>query len=346
MKNKFTQNESLRRLANKKVILGVSAILVSIVFIAITSFIPFIISGEKLGSEKFWTDELIIIAITILGLVAMVFVGQASNAQDPKSKIAKAKVNFQDSISKISNSNHFSQWVKKVLQPKDIQSAKEREMRKIGIDDYTVLNLTDFEIENLAKSAQKYNGRYYSKLDEKKVEKLLELKDGIKHVRLVEPEYYLTVSSIEIDKTDSEKSGRESRKKNAKLLFSVASKILITLIPSMIFAALVRDVTGGDVSTPEAWATFCLRMVNMLTSVFFGYIVGCQMNDIDADYIELRCRVHSKFLQDSEFKPLSQQELAKKEYIEEVKRQNEEYAKSLELKDLDEMRLQLPDRSE
>ena len=339
-KTKITQNETIKHLMNRKIILGVTALLFAIVFIAITSFVPFVITKEKLASDKFWTDELIIVAITIFSLVSVMFIGQASNAQNKDSELAKSKVEFKASVGKITNINAFSQWVKKILQPKDIQYIKERELRKIGIDDYTVLKLDDAQIRALSVGAQRYElssgeKRYYSQISEEQVEKILKLKDGVKKIHLVEPGYYLSVSSIESDKTDSEKSGRENLKKSLKLVFSVASKVMISVIPALIFAALARDL-NSDSDTAEAFATFISRMISLISSAFMGYLVGCQMNDIDADYILLRVRVHNKFLQDNDFKPMDQQELARAEFIDRVKKDNEEYSKSLDLKEREE----------
>lgn len=347
---KLTENENIKKIANRKVILGSVAMLFACIFIGITSFIPFVITGEKLRSEKFWTDELIIIAITIFSIVAVMYIGQASNAQNPQSQIAKAKVSFKESLDKITNVNAFSQWIKKVLQPEDIQFVKERELRRIGIDDYTILYLEDSQVRELAKNAQKFEyhykditeTRYYSQITQEQADYVLKLKDGVKKIHLVEPGYYLSVSSIEVSKTDSEKSGRESVKKTAKLVFSLASKILLVLIPAMIFAALARDLTAGDADTAQAFATFFSRIWALISSAFMGYIVGCQMNDIDADYIQLRIRVHTRYIQDDKFKPLTQQEMAKAEFVERVAKENKQYTESLKLKDRDEIKINLP----
>ena len=342
IKEKLSRDERLKRFGNRKIILGSLAILFAMVFIGVTSFVPFIITKEKLGSEKFWTDELIIIAITIFSMISAMFIGQASNAQNPESKIARSKVGFVASVSKIINTNAFCQWVKKVLQPNDMQAIKERELRKCGIDDYTILKLTDSEIKQLENAPQKYNGRYYSQLNKSQVEAIFSLRNSVKEIKMVEPEYYLTVSSIDINRTDSEKSGRENLIKSIKLIFSIVSKIMFVLIPALIFGALARDLTQGDVDQAEAWAAFIVRMFNMITSAFMGYIVGCQMNDIDADFIELRIRVHNKYLQDTAFVAKNQQELARDEFIERVNKENKKYTESLELKDREDTVIGLP----
>lgn len=323
--SKITQSDSFKKIFNRKIILGALTIVIAAIFIGITSFVPFIIKPENIGTAQFWTDELIIVAITILSLFSAMFIGQASNAQNSQSNIAKAKVRFIESLKLIVSRNAFCQWVKKVLQPNDIQAIKERELRRIGIDDYTILKLEDAQIKELANNPQKYNDRYYSQLDKKKVDYILSLKDGAKRVKLVEPGYYLTVSSIDSDRTVSEKSGREQKVKGIRLVVSVLSKIVLTLVPAMIFAMFVKETVegAGDGQAAEAAARFVSRMLALVSSAFFGYMVGCQMNDIDADYINLKSDVHSEFIEDKNFVPVDQQELAKQEYIERVKRETQ-----------------------
>ena len=43
------------------------------------------------------------------------------------------------------------------------------------------------------------------------------------------------------------------------------------------------------------------------------------MNDIEAHYIELKCFVHDRFIEDKTFVPKTQQELAKEDFKERVK---------------------------
>lgn len=328
---KLTQNETFKKFTNRKIVLGVLTILVAAIFIGITSFVPFIIKPENIGTSRFWTDEGIIIAITILSMFSAMFVGQASNAQNPQSEIARSKVKFIESKKNISNRNAFRQWVKKVLQPRDIQFIKERELRKIGIDDYTILKLEDGQIKSLADNPQKFNGRYYSQLDKKRAAAVLSIKNIAKHIDLVEPEYYLTVSSIDSERTVSEKSGREHKVKTIKMMVSVVGKIILTLVPAMIMAMFVKEVVEGaeDGQVAEAAARFTSRMIALISSAFYGYFIGCQTNDIDADYINLKSEIHQDFLEDKDFKPLDQQEEAKQEFIERVKKENKEYSKSL-----------------
>lgn len=317
MKN-ILENEKIRKYMNRKILLGVSALLMCVALIAICSFVPFIIDPKRWQTTEFLTDELIISAIVIFSIVATMFIGQASNAQNANSNLAKARVRFFESLPRITNVNAFSQWVKKVMQPRDIRTMRERVMRSAGIEDYSVIDLEYAEIKALLETPQKYGERYYKGLSQKQIDTVLGLKSGKHRINLVEPEYYLSVKNLIDPRTITERSSKEGLKKSLYLVRSIVAKLVLSIVTAMIFASLMRDMSSGA-GVAEAFQKFISRLWSMISSAFMGYIVGCQINDIDAEYIEMRTLTQNMFLQDTEFKPLNQQEDAKNEFIERVK---------------------------
>ena len=325
------QAEKIKGFINKKVMLGIFSILMCLGLIIVCSFVPFIIDPKQWQTVEFLTDELIISAIVIFSMVAAMFIGQAGNAQDPKSNIAKARRDFFASVKDViaRGVNAFRQWIKKVLQPEDVKTIRERKLRNLGIDDVLILELDDLQLLELTQNAQKYpiptadndndrKGRYFKKITKDQYKGVLEIKKADLSVKFVEPEYYLSVKNLSDNRTVSERSANEGRKKRFVLSSSIFSKLLITIVSAMIFASLVRDLTT-DVDQAAAWAKFASRMWAMISSLFMGYIVGVQMNDIDAEYIDMRVQVHTRYLQDSGFEPLTQQEEAKQEFVNRVK---------------------------
>ena len=123
-----TQIEKLREKANRKVLLGIFSILMCFGLITVCSFSRYIIDPSQWQTNEFLTDELIISAIVIMSMVSVMFIGQSSNAQNEKSRIAKARVKFFDSLKDViaKGINSFIQWIKKVMQPEDIEIIKER----------------------------------------------------------------------------------------------------------------------------------------------------------------------------------------------------------------------------
>ena len=309
----------MKKYMNRKILLGSISIILCVALIAVCSFIPLIVR-PKLDS-KFWINEALIVAITIFSLISAMFIGQASNAQDERSNLAKARASFLETKKKIININAFSQWIKKVMQPNDVNAVKERKMREVGIEDYSVLDLEYAEIKSLLETPQKYNGRFYKGISKRQINALLKIKRNGVNVSLVEPDYYLYAKSISDNRTITERSSREGIKKSLFLTRSIIFKVLITLVVAVIIALFAI----GDKSDPNWWKEailqFIARLWALVSSSFMGYIVGCQVNDIDASYIEMRIVVQNMFLQDKEFKPIDAQEEAKQEFIERVKKE-------------------------
>ena len=307
-------------LSNRKVLLGLATILVCIALIAICSFMPFIINPKQWKSTEFLTNQMIIIAIVISAIVGAIFIGQASNAQDPRSNIAKARADFFITVKQVNeNVNRFTQWVRDVLQKEDLILMKKRKLREVGIDDMEILDLEFSEIRALLETPQKYNGKYYKGLSKEQIDVVLRIKSHKKKIKLVEPDYYLFVKNIIDNRTISERSANESLKKGLFLTRAIVGRVVVVLVTSMIFAALVRDLT--EVDKMKAWLNFITRLWALTTSIFMGYVNGCQINDIDAEYVEMRTEVHRKYLQDNTFKEKSLQEQAREAFIERVRKE-------------------------
>ena len=147
--NKKTDTEKIKKYMNKKILLGVSSLFICVALIAVCSYVPFIIDPSRWQTTEFLTDELIIVAIVIFAMVATIFIGQASNAQNENSNLAKSRVSFFTSVAKVVNVNAFNQWIRKVMQPDDIQNIQQRIMRQVGIEDFSVLKLEFAEIKAL-----------------------------------------------------------------------------------------------------------------------------------------------------------------------------------------------------
>ena len=321
-----------KRKINKKILLGFVSLLACIGIIVVTSFFPFIIDPSKFLTKEFLTNELIIVAIVIFATISTIFIGQASNSSNPNSEIAKAKVSFNESMAKITNINAFFQWVRKVLQPEDIKLIKERELRKVGIEDFEILKLEISEIEKLVNEPLRIGGHYYKKITEEQAKAVIYIKTKLK-IFLVQPNYYLTFNSNDVDKTITERSSNESKKKTNVIIISILSKLSMTIAIAMIFASFVPLDNSETITQTACWMTFISRISAMVSSSFMGFMIGSQINDIDADYIRMRVMVHKKFLEDKDFKPLSQQEEAREELVERVKKENQQVLMIGEIKD-------------
>lgn len=313
--------DKIRFRMNRKIVLGGLALLSCVILIAVCSFVPFSIDPSRWMTTEFLTDELMIVAIVIFSMVATMFIGQASNAQNELSNLAKARSSFFESVKRVTNISAFGQWVRNVMQPNDIRNMQNRIMRHAGIENFAVLQLEYAEIRALLETPQKYDGKYYKGLSREQIDTLIDIKNGKYKVELVEPEYYLSVKNLIDPKTITERSSKEGLKKGMFLTKSIMARVTLTVTTAMIFASLMRDLSS-DMDGAAAALKFISRIWALVSSAFMGYMVGCQINDIDAEYIEMRVYVHQMFLQDKDFVPKSDQELAKEAYAERVRKEN------------------------
>ena len=322
-------SDRMRIVTNRKVQLGVIALLMLLVVIFLFSFIPYTISKDRLTEPSFITDLLMVCAITILAMVGMVFIGQAGNAQNSNSKVAKASREFKDYRERVIQKGvtFFKQWVVQVLQKDDIQIIKERALNSLGVEDLNVLQLDVKQIENL-NQPQKFKfttktgeekTEFFQSLTPKQIKQVIKLKTRGVKINFVDPEYWINVKGITDIATRSERSLREGERKRRVLISSVASKLMVTIAFAVVMALFIKDTASGDYTSIEIATKLFSRLTAFFTSAFMGYLVGCQINDIDAEYINMRISVHLEFLEDDTFKGKTLKELAKDEYIERVK---------------------------
>ena len=320
MKIKPETRERLERLTNRKIILGITALSMGLIVICISSFVPYVFKPERLHSEAFITDLIINACIVILATISMLFISQTSNAQNPKSKIAKSTAAFRISkdLVKTKGYRKFRQWIKKVQQPGDIADIKERILMSAGIEDATVLNLSIPEIKSLEDKSQIIDNIPYPALTKEQIQIVIELKSKGVKVKLIPPEYYLSARNIAVRKTKSERAQNEGRKKNWTLILSLIARLTLLLAFSTILTTLAKDLVE-EVDAKDAVITLFLRLWNFFTSCFLGYLLGCKLNDIDSEYIDMRVETHYEFLEDKEFVAIDVKEEAKQEFIERMK---------------------------
>lgn len=293
---------------NRKITLGAMTLALIFAIVVVSSFWPFILDPTRISTDEFITDQLLNGAITISTTVAMMFISQAANAQNEKSEIARAKVEFRTSIARIKDRTPFYQWVRKVLQPGDREDMARKGMERLDVP-WPVYSLCEAEIRALT-VAQKYGETFYKPLTKRQIEGVLALKRQVNGTRFVSPNYYTSWKSWMAGKNLSQIAAKEGAKKASTVVFQLALKMTMTFIGSAILVSLVRDLTQEGGNTAQAWMRFLSRMFAFVTSAFLGYFTGCKLNDLDAFYIEKRVEVHTLYIEDKGFVPEDEAKLA------------------------------------
>lgn len=289
-------------LENKKILLGLLTVTLIFAIIIVSSFWPFIFDPSRIGTMSFLTDQMIIAAITIATTVTLLFMAKAGNAQNPKSKIAMAKVAFAQSLARIAKHTFLYKWIEEVMQPRDRMDVAKKGMLRLGVN-FRIWDLTDTEICSLYETRE-IDGKKYKALTKAQIKGLMRLRKSVKHMHFVKPQYYTDCESYMNDKNLSQIASGENTKKVLLIVFDLFSRMLLTFMTASIFTSLVLDLTEQGGGNATAWLCFLSRMSAFVSSMLAGYMMGCKANDTDAFYINKRVEAHTMYLEDRNFKPI------------------------------------------
>lgn len=330
--SELTSSEKAKRFLNKKMLLGITAVVMGVAIIFVCSIVPLAIDPSQWNSAGFISDEIINVALVIMGEVSLIMIGQSYNAATDVSKLAKARVSFNQSLEENIGKTitAFDQWIRQVLEPHDQQDKYERLMNYEGLENHKYLDLDRSELETLRKHAIKKEEVYYRQLNKRQYQLIIDILDGKQTIHFIDASSWRKNSKFDTDKTPSEKMANQQKKTTNTVLISVISKSIMVVASGLVFGALIP--TGTDQTVGQTLIKLFTRLFCFSSSAFMGFFVGCQINDIDADYLMEKVNIHIAYKTDINFKPLSEQELAKKEFVEYVKKENQDYMKQLDNK--------------
>lgn len=278
--------------ANKTILLGLGAFGALFGVIGVCSFFPFVLDPSKWDSAEFWSGEAVTVSIALISMAMMALMSVKSNAGNPESELARARVAYNESVKLIDDDLSFGKWVREVFQPSELEIMRENHLRAVGVMKTSIVSLTKPELKALTKA----DGEKYARITSKQYDAIMDVKEGRVTTTLVPPDYYLSAKSVEAERTITERSGREGSAKAGLIGIDATAKALVVVIPAMILTALVYDVnSGGD--TAKAWLDFLSRTFSMLGGMLSGWLTGIRYNNIDANFINLRVAVHRKYSQ-------------------------------------------------
>ena len=333
---------SAKKYANKNNLFALGAYGLALLFVVASSIPDIIISPDKVFTMEFLTKELIAIVITVVSMTCFIFIGKNNNQLQPLSEYNIARQEFTKSRDMIQNDDllfsGFAQWIENKFEEQEQAKKDHRILRSVGIKDFAYLDLDYNELKSLLTQSMKKDNHYYKQLNKEQYETLLQVLGGKTRIRFIKWTDYLSDKTYKEELEISEILSKESQELTKFMTSSVVSKVIIGILIGAIFASIVFDASQrGDMSEKEVvWNTIInliQRLFNATWSAFLGNKTGKDLNDRASTYLTYKAMVHKMYLKDKEFKPLTEQELARKEWLKEEKERNkkanEEYAKSI-----------------
>lgn len=322
--------------SNRKITLGFGALLMCVALTVACSFFPYVLDPSRIGTKEFWSDEIIIIVLSVYALIDLMYMAKAYNAADKRSELARANVTFMEVVSKIRHRRAFDQWVKEVKEPSDQKAKNLHYMKQAGLDDERLLMLSIDQLKGLEGKAQNYDIRdsngvlvksheWFPALTKAQVRVMLEIKQGKTAIRFVPSQTYLQSKTVRRSLTESEIAYAQGKHDTVTMTASIAIRVSQSILLAMILGSFVRDASADDTAVADAVLKLISRLFSISINSVFGWNLGCRINDDDAVFVRNKISVMEEYISDVEsglFKVMSASELGKKEFAEQVKREN------------------------
>ena len=315
-----------KQYSNKKTVLAILSFILVLGITILSSIPEFIIQPDQILTTKFATKLIMTIIIGVVSLVCFIFISSTSNSLNPISNICRARDDFRHSAKNIIENHYsaFKQWVMKVRRPAKQLEVDKRELRKVGITNLSYLEINECDLRNLMVAPDKELGERYGvrQITKEQFDVIMNIKKGKSAIKFLSVDDYLLEKTMGVDLTDEEILVNQFKKRNLMFGEKISSRVLILVVVAVTFGCIKWSVDKsleGDMDTMQRTFTIIWDILSKLftavSSALIGYFDGGKFNDFDANYLQIKTNVHIQYLSDKEFKPLTEQELAREEFI-------------------------------
>lgn len=311
--------------------------------ITVLSAIPeFAIKPEQVLTTKFATKLIMTLIIGITSLVCFMIIGGTRNSLNELSEIYRAREEFRASAKDIIDNHYptFKQWIIRKRRPDKQLEVNKRLLRHVGITNLNYLELEECDLRNLITAPNKELGEKFGirQINQEQFDVIMAIKTGKSAIKYLNVNDYLLEKTTGVDQTDEEVLVNQFKKRNWMFGEKIGSRTLVLIVMSITLGSIGWDVLQsmeGDMTTAQLVFTIIwdilTKFATATSSAFIGYHDGGKFNDFDANYLRIKTAVHIQFKNDKDFKPLTEQELAKEEYIAYHQKQEAEERKRIGL---------------
>lgn len=320
MANEKKKGQYREYLNDKKTILTMIALSFAFLFVILLS-VGVQLVFRSLNDPAFWTD----LAISFSLCIYCLYFGipEAKNLYEKKTggRYQVATIKFFQIRDKNSKKDvEFNQWLDNYY-----KVSKRDYFNSIlsihGIENTQVLDLDYYELDELKHPFKKcwnetaFEGRedtYFRSMTDEQIAVVKAIYKGDIKVNKLPNDYFKTINGKVVSSEYVERQ-KEQKRQTRKYAFLIIYRVLMVFAFSFVFALFgVSLQESGNVL--ESIISLIFRLWTMISSFTYGFAVGKIMTADKCNVIEYKVRVNELFDNDKDFKALSKEELAKKEY--------------------------------
>lgn len=284
---------------------------------------------KDFNTGDFWTNFAISFALCVYCLYFGIPEGQSLYQKKENGRYKIARDNFLN-IRKTTQTkdNEFNQWLEEYYK-KNKRDYFNSILSLHGNVNAYVLDLDWNEIDSLSKPFKKnwdgteFEGRpdtIFRTHTPEQIALIKEIYKGSIKVEKIPNDFFKTIDG-KIVSSEYVEQTRDKAKKLKKYGLLVGLRIVLIFLFAFVFASFgieVAKATSTEQVINQVTNTTS-RLWTMVSSFVYGFSVGKVMTMDEASIFEFKYRVNVAFLNDKNFKALTEEEIAQKEYNEFIK---------------------------
>ena len=252
----------------------------------------------------------------------------ASISACPKGRTSTARKKAEDTKRRFA----FTQWLQRYYEKNKLDFCKAV-LSSHGNINAQVLDLDVHEVDKLRNPYKKvwddteFKGRaptYFRSLDERQIKLVKDMFKGKINFSRIPDDFFKTMNG-KVVTSEYARQAEENKKRSWGYFLMVLGRLLMVLLLAFVFNAFAIQVSkaGSGEEVMQRTISTISRIWTMASSFVYGLSIGRVMVMDESQTIEYKARVNQEFASDKAFKPLSEEDEAKKEYEEYQKKLND-----------------------
>ena len=288
---------------------------------------------KDINDSDFWTNFAISFALCVYCLYFGIPEGQSLYQKKENGRYRVARNNFLE-VRKTTQTkdNEFNQWLDDYYQ-KSKRDYYQSILSLHGNVNPYVLDLDLNELDNLSRPYKKcwkdteFDKRHdtiFRTHTQEQIDLIKKIYRGEIKVEKIPNDFFKTIDG-KIVSSEYVEQARDKAKKIKKYAMLIVMRLVLIFLFAIIFASFgieVAKATSGEQVLNQTVRTLS-RIWTMISSFVYGFSIGKTMTMDEASVFEFKYRVNVAFLNDKHFIPLSEEELAEKEYADYMSSQTE-----------------------
>lgn len=283
--------------------------------------------------STFWGDFAVACALCVYCVYFGIPEGKNYYHKKENGRYQKAVSAFESAREQVVHNDFaFTQWLQRYYEKNKLDFYKAV-LSSHGNINAQVLDLDVHEIDKLANPYKKvwddteFKGRaptYFRSLDEKQIRLVKDIFAGHINFSRIPDDFFKTMNG-KVVTSEYARQAEENKKRSWGYFAMILGRLLMVFLFAFVFSAFAIQVSnaGSGEEIMQRTITTFSRIWTMASSFVYGLSLGRIMVMDESQTIEYKARVNQEFTSDKSFKPLSEEDEAKKEY-EDYQRKQEE----------------------